>query len=134
MEESRVIFMPGAYFGAAAGILLLPANWMLSCIAAAAFHECCHLAALKLCKITVRQIRIGFRGASIVTGALTPVQELFCAAAGPIGSFLLLLMIRWLPILAILGLAQGLFNLLPIYPLDGGRILRSIFLLAKTRH
>jgi len=134
MEEPRVQLMPGAYFAAAAGVLLLPLNWLLAGILAAAFHECCHLATLKLCKCSVRQLRIGLCGAQIVTGALTPSQELLCAAAGPMGSLSLMVFARWVPILSILGLVQGSFNLLPIYPLDGGRITRAIFLLAKNRH
>ena len=77
---------------------------------------------------------MGAFGASIETGYMTPAAELLCAAAGPIGSISMLLTIRKFPILGLLGLAQGIFNLLPIYPLDGGRILRSIFVLAKNRH
>lgn len=126
--------MPGAYFAAAAGVLLLPLEWMVAGIVSAAFHECCHLAALNCFQIPVRQIRIRFGGARITTGLMTPVQELLCAAAGPLGSFCMLLFVRCFPVLGLLGLIQGLFNLLPFYPFDGGRILRSIFLLAKNRH
>ena len=47
--------------------------------------------------------------------------ECLCALAGPLGSLIL----AFLPFstLALCGLVQGLFNLLPIMPLDGGRIL-----------
>ena len=50
--------------------------------------------------------------------------ELLCALAGPVGSLLLALLP--FPMLALCGLCQGLFNLLPIMPLDGGRVLGCI--------
>ena len=126
--------MPGAYFAAAAGMLLLPLKWLAGGVISAAFHECCHLAVLNWFQIPVRQIRIGFGGARITTGLMTPIQELLCAVAGPLGSFCMILFVRLFPELGLLGLMQGLFNLLPFYPLDGGRILHSIFILAKNRH
>ena len=134
MGKTEFEILPSAYIALAAAILMLPWDWLLSAIMAAGFHECCHLAAIACCRVPVRQIRIGGFGASIETGIMTPSQELLCALAGPLGSVSLVLFIRRFPLLGLLGLAQGLFNLLPIYPLDGGRVLGSIFMLAKRRH
>ena len=133
MGKTEIDVMPSAYFALAAGFLLLPLNWLLSAVIAAGFHECCHLIGILCCRVPVYRVRIDGRGATIETGFMTPGMELFCAAAGPVGSLCLLTVIRKYPLLGLLGLAQGLFNLLPIYPLDGGRILRSIFMLAKSR-
>ena len=55
---------------------------------------------------------------------MEPVQEALSALAGPAGSFLMLLLCRVFPEAALWGTVQGLFNLLPVYPLDGGRVLR----------
>ena len=132
MKLPDVYISAGAYLGLAFGILVLPMDLLLSAIAAAFVHECCHLLALVLCKVPVSGICIRLQGAKILTASMAPTQEIISAAAGPLGSLSLFLLVRWFPILSLFGLCQGLFNLLPFYPLDGGRICRSIFMLAKT--
>ena len=106
-------------------LLTLPLTWLLSAMLAALFHELCHLLALALMGIPVHGIGIGSRGSRIHTPPLDPKRELVCAAAGPLGSLFLLLFLRQIPRIAICAAFQGLYNLLPLYPLDGGRILRS---------
>ena len=123
----------GFYFMVALSVLMLPWNVLLSFAAAASFHELCHVIALYLCGNRVKEVRFRTLGVQIVTGQLSPGQELICAAAGPTGSLLLTLFSQQMPIVALFGLCQGIFNLLPIYPMDGGRMVRSIFLLAKMR-
>jgi len=114
--------------------MLLPWNILAAFLMASGFHELCHLAALRCIRVPVHQIRLGFLGARITAGAMLPGQELICAAAGPAGSLMLAIFARYLPVTAVFGLVQGTFNLLPVYPLDGGRVVRSIFMLAKNAH
>ena len=114
-------------------LLTLPFPWLMAAIAAAVFHEMCHIGALYLMKTPPVAIRIGFRGAVIQTAPLDPKESLLCAAAGPIGSLLLFFLIHVFPRLALCAAVQGLFNLLPVYPLDGGRILRACMELRKPR-
>lgn len=106
-------------------LLTLPLPWILAAVLAAAFHEISHLLALRLTGTRIYRFRIGFLGAELETAPMDAKTELFCAAAGPVGSFSLLLLIHCCPRIAICGGVQGLFNLLPILPLDGGRILCS---------
>jgi Zn-dependent protease len=61
-----------------------------------------------------------------------PMDELLVAAAGPLTSFVLAALFNWLGDFAFLfislrnvNLMLGLFNLLPSFPMDGGRIFRA---------
>jgi len=114
---------PAACITAALLLLLLPLNWLLAAAFAACFHELCHYAALRLCGVRPRQLRIGTNGAVMETDALSYGKELLCALAGPLGSFILLLTAGWFPRLAVCAAFHALYNLLPLYPLDGGRAL-----------
>lgn len=108
-------------------ILVLPLPWVVSALAAAAFHELCHLAVLFLVHGKSDCIRIKAGGAEIHAVFPSPTQELLCAAAGPAGSLFLLSLHRFCPRIALCAGFQGIFNLLPIYPLDGGRILLCLY-------
>lgn len=108
------------------GVLILPFRWVMGLAIAILCHEGGHLLTLYLLGIPIMGIRSGMTGFRIVTYELTPTQEFLAASAGPLFSFLLLLIRNIFPELAICGLVQGLFNLLPIYPSDGGRILSAV--------
>ena len=107
-------------------LLILPLPWIVAAIVAAAFHEICHILAIRLCGGSIHDLKIGQRGASMGVAALCPWQELVCALAGPLGSFLLILTADLFPRLAVCALFHGVYNLLPIYPMDGGRALHCI--------
>ena len=57
---------------------------------------------------------------------MSPIREAICALAGPLGSFSLLLISEYFPEAAVCGLIQGAYNLIPVYPLDGGRLMRCL--------
>ena len=106
-------------------LLVLPVNWLASSVAAAVFHEICHAAAIWLTGGRIWGLCIGATGIFMETSPMETGQELFCALAGPAGSFLLVFLLPVCPRLAICAGIQGLFNLLPVYPMDGGRVLQA---------
>ncbi len=112
------------YFLAACCLMVLPLGWVLGAALAAGFHEICHLAAIYLSGGTIRGIHLGPGGAVINMEPMESGREVLCAAAGPAGSLLLTIFSESFPELALCGFVQGCFNLLPIYPMDGGRILK----------
>ena len=57
---------------------------------------------------------------------LPPGGQLLCTLAGPLGSLMLLAFGKTMPVVAICAGVQGLYNLLPIWPLDGGRALKLL--------
>ena len=120
-------------FAAAAALLILPLSFFMSFIMAALVHEIFHFFVLWLTGVNVNRISVGPFGAVMETEAMDPGREVLCAMAGPVGSFLLVLFYRFLPGIALCAFIQGCFNLLPIYPLDGGRGIKGVLELMKLR-
>lgn len=122
----NVSVRPGALILLAVMLLFLPLQWVGAFLTAAAFHEVCHLLAARILGYRFYHISIDISGARIELGPMSQRSEMLCAVAGPLGGILLLLLTPWFPRIAICSLVQSLYNLLPIYPLDGGRALIAI--------
>lgn len=115
-----------ALLGSVLAIFLVPYPWLLCWLIAVIVHELSHLIALHMVGVPVNRICIGLGGAKIDTLPLTVREEVICAAAGPAGGFALAALCFKIPCLEYCALAQSIFNLLPIYPMDGGRIFKAI--------
>lgn len=111
-------------------------------------HELGHVIAARGFGVTVRSIQmLPFGGVAVMedTGYLTAGREMIISLAGPLQN-VLLIGISW--ILHLLGLWDGpflfyfieanlliaLFNLLPILPLDGGKIVQSLCSIVLPYH
>ena len=102
------------------------ARWTAATMIAAAVHELGHLTALWILKRNVYAIELEAWGAVIRTEPLEPVEELLCAAAGPCAGLVLCLFWSMIPRIGFCALVQAAFNLIPLYPLDGGRVLLAL--------
>lgn len=116
---------PEFYILTALCLLVVPFKWIFAWMLASMFHEFCHYAALKAVGCQLFRIQVGANGTIMDTDLFGNTKEMLCALAGPAGSLLLLFTGRWFPRLAVCGLFQCVYNLIPIYPLDGGRAVHS---------
>lgn len=133
----RVRTTTGFFVISAIALLILPLPWVTALFVSSLFHELCHYLALKLTCVSVHELRLTAGGAYLHTADMSPLQECVCALAGPVGALSLLLISRWIPRTAICAAVQTVHHLLPIYPLDGGRVVQGLcryFGLPQTVH
>ena len=126
MRRLRLYISPAFYIYLCIILLIFPVKWVICWYGAAIIHELCHIGALLLCHSKIDGITVSAGGAAIHTRIEGCRYEFLCAMAGPFGSALLVLTFPLCPLLAICGFIQCIFNLFPIYPLDGGRMLRCL--------
>lgn len=112
----------------ALSLFVIPIQWVAGWLFAAILHELSHILAMQIMRIKIVSVTLKQSGAVIKTEAIMPYQELLCALCGPLGGFVtFILMRRLFPQTALCALVQAAYNLIPIYPLDGGRALRCAF-------
>lgn len=112
----------------------------------AIIHEFSHLLAGILLKMKVKRVTLMPMGLSIefkltekdyndkiLKSNKLEIKRIIVALAGPLTNILIIYLVKYLQISNELGetiiysnLILAIFNLIPIYPLDGGRILKSI--------
>ena len=134
------------YFLVAVSLLLMidRSGVVALCIASSILHEIGHLAALTIIKATPKEISFGPSGIKLFEsrqGDISYTKDIFVAISGPIVNFaafavLYILSIKYknslqpisamIPLAALVNLVIGIFNLLPIAPLDGGRVVYSL--------
>lgn len=129
----KIQLRPEFCIALAAVILFLPFPWVFGWMMSVAIHEFGHYVCLRILNIDVFRVCVGLKGVSMLTAAMSERQELVCALSGPIASFLLFLVCKWLTPMAICAGFHCLFNLIPIPPMDGGRVLACIRRMRKQK-
>ena len=122
----KIEVQPGYCLLLAALLLLVPLPWAAGWFLATACHEFGHYLMLRLLHVPTHRICIAVSGIRMETGPMDSCQEGLAALAGPLCGSMLMLLARWVPEAAVCAFVQSIYNLLPLYPLDGGRILRCI--------
>ena len=119
--------IPGTTFLYLALLLLtVPARWIMGMMIAALIHEAGHLCAIRILRIPITRVKIGMLGATIETQAMTRRQELICAIAGPVTGVLPAIVVHSFPVIGLFAMIQTAYNMIPIYPSDGARVLRCL--------
>lgn len=128
------------------GLWLVAVAAGLAVLASVFLHEASHAVVAVRRGLHVRTIRLYmFGGYSVIDGKPSPTTELLVAAAGPLSSILVGGLVwgassivgadtgigRALFAVALANVGIGVFNILPGFPLDGGRVLRGA-LAART--
>lgn len=124
--SSGFLLILGVLFWLDEGVGLLP--WgLLACV----LHELGHMAAAALFEGCVKEISFTIIGVEMRLDYCEPLtygQDSLVALAGPAANLLfgaIALAMRW-QLAAVLALAVGVFNLLPVLPLDGGRVVYGL--------
>lgn len=107
----------------------------LSFLILSLLHESGHLAVMCFFGIRLRSVRVGTLGTVISAASMPLWMEAVCALSGPLVNLFCFWVLR--PVCldaALISLLLACYNLLPVYPLDGGRALRSALLLCLPLH
>ncbi len=109
-----------------AALLIIPFPWVLAVLCSVLIHELCHIAAARLMGKQIFLISVGSSGAEILTDMMNDTEELIVSLAGPASCLIALFLARHFPRFAVCSVIHTVYNLLPLYPLDGGRAFRCI--------
>lgn len=105
-------------------------DWFLSIFVAVLIHELAHTAVAKQLNHSVEHVYLDvFNGAAAIDTTYSPYnQTILIVAAGPLSNLILYFIGSYLglDIFAQVNMFLFIFNILPIYPMDGGRICKAI--------
>ena len=133
MRTCRVEVRTGFLLFLAIYYFLDPAHTFWPFCIAATLHEGGHILALYNFGIPIRSICLQGNGTVIEAGVLSYRQEVIVGLAGPLVNILLsIAMLHKAPVFALVNFALFFYNMLPFYPLDGGRLLRALLHLSLS--
>ncbi len=102
---------------------------------AVGIHELGHMVGIWAVGGRIRALELRLRGAVLEASPLTYGQELLCTLAGPLSGLLFgFLLGKRYPWIYFWTVLHSAYNLLPVYPLDGGRAFRAGLCLVFPLH
>lgn len=107
-------------------LLVVPLPLFVGWITAIIIHELCHIGGVLLCGGKIINITVGAGGICMESTPLTEGKRIFTILCGPVGGLLPMLFGRFFPFVAICCWGLSIYNLLPLLPLDGGRVLKIL--------
>jgi len=133
LKKLEIDFTYGAVLIIAMLILNNHIGMILPLLAAVSVHELGHAVAILLYKGSIRTIALNAGGLKIDYDSIrfNYGQDIVCAAAGPIAGLSAAIIGSYLNVNVFAGISIviSMFNLLPVRPLDGGRILWNLFMM-----
>lgn len=122
----RVQFTSVFWVGIACALLWLPFPWVTAWVAAVLVHELMHIFCMKILNVRITGMKLGVTGAIIDAEPCENWKRILCTFAGPLGGFALVILFPVAPKLAICALIQSLYNLLPVFEMDGKSIVACL--------
>jgi len=126
MRKIPITVDPALLIAAPVLLITIPLRWCAAFVLAALLHEGAHVFSVLLLGGRIHYVRIGLSNAEIHVSLLSPFFEFLSILSGPAVSLLLYNYRVSFPELAFFGFFQGVVNLLPVLPLDGGRLTHLI--------
>lgn len=92
-------------------------------------HECCHLGVAKALRLSIERFSFWIWGTGMVINPIPfPQKEFLVSLAGPAFHLFMIPVFGSFPRLRVMNETMLMVNLLPVLPLDGGRMLKSALL------
>lgn len=129
---AKLTISPGYWMLLACVLYLGDFPWLILWLGGVFLHEAGHLFTLFLLHIPVLSLRFSLAGARIETGPMSYPEEFFVALSGPVVGLIPLAFWHICPNFSTFSGLLSVINLLPLYPLDGGRCLHCALALWTT--
>ena len=123
----HILIKPNTYIFLTILLFTIPLTWISSWIIAILFHEFCHYIAVILCRGKIHSLKIGLLGAEMQCSNMSDACQVIAVLCGPIGGLFLACLGRYCPRIALCSFFLSIYNLIPLLPLDGGRVLYILF-------
>ena len=133
LKKIKIDFTYGAVILAATMIIGGYSDMIIPLFTAAAIHELGHISAIIIMGGEISMLTVNAGGLKIDYNStkFTYLQDIICAASGPLMGLIAAKLASLLGFTVLSGISFviSIFNLLPVRPLDGGKILYNTYLL-----